>query len=440
MTELEKYPVEFDQYLKNTGYSRKTVSLSDYTMKKFLCFLREKRITGYGDITRENLEEFKGWVIEKYGMKETSANRYRKGAHRFLFWLSTHKAITSPALRSCGRLGHDEKLQREEFPEDFNRFLDEYIGKKEAEKIPLESVKRLRRNIRMFYRFLLRERGIKALHEIKKEDIREYIKYLTGLTDKDGSSHYLPITVNIHISDLKTWMLWLSRKGVCAGLSNSFKQLRGENHLSRNILTRKELVRLFGVKAENYREFMHKTIIILLYASGIRISEALGLKINDIGLENREALIYEPKTRKERIVQLGEVGTAYLRLYLSEVRDNINYSGIKSDHVFISAFEGKERRALMKKGSVNTALKKLCLKAGIKKAVTCHCFRHSFGTHLFENGAGIKQVCDLIGHSNIANTERYTRLSPEHLRQTIMKYHPIEKDSPFNKFKEGKAS
>jgi len=73
-------------------------------------------------------------------------------------------------------------------------------------------------------------------------------------------------------------------------------------------------------------------------------------------------------------------------------------------------------------------LKIFCRRAGIKKLITCHCFRHSFGTHLLENGAGIKEVSELLGHEDLGTTERYTRLNPEHLRQTLLKYHPRERE------------
>jgi site-specific recombinase XerD len=429
---LETYTDEYHKYLKETGYSPGTIRYSIYSVRMFIEFVNEKDNAGYGDITKDYLNGFKRWIMERTEIKEISADTVRKRAHRFLAWLSLHKGISNSGLRSCGREPMDDARLLNEYPEDFIKYHNEYICKKKAEKCPIDTLKRLKHNIRQFYHYLFNERGVKKLSEVKRTDVREFAKYLTGLIDEKGKSRYLPVTVNNRISDIKTWMRWLSKKGVCAGLSGSLKMLRGENHLSRNILTRKELVRLFSVKAENYREFMQKTLIVLLYASGIRVGEALEMKTGDIDFEKKEALIYESKTRKERIVQLGEVCTAYLRLYLAEIRDNVGYCGTNSDKVFVSVFEGKE----LKKDCINHTLKKFCRLADIKKAVTCHCFRHSFGTHLFENGAGIKQVCDLIGHSSISNTQRYTQLNPEHLRKTIMKYHPIEKESPFNKFKD----
>ena len=89
--------------------------------------------------------------------------------------------------------------------------------------------------------------------------------------------------------------------------------VRAEDKVSRNILNRKEVVKLFNVKAETPLEFMLKTIQVVLYSSGVRIGELLALKIEDINFEDQEAVIFETKTNKERLVQLGDIGTAYLK-------------------------------------------------------------------------------------------------------------------------------
>jgi integrase/recombinase XerD len=170
-----------------------------------------------------------------------------------------------------------------------------------------------------------------------------------------------------------------------------------------------------------------------LYGSGLRIGEVLSLRFKDIEarldetrlLENKEAVVYETKTNRERRVQLGEVAAGYLRLYLKHVRERISCRKEKPgpmDYIFVTIRHAEK----LSQDTVNRCLKRFCRRAGIKKTITCHCFRHSFGTHLLENGAGIKEVSELLGHEDLTTTERYTRLNPEHLRQTILKYHPRE--------------
>ena len=88
-------------------------------------------------------------------------------------------------------------------------------------------------------------------------------------------------------------------------------------------------------------------------------------------------------------------------------------------------YEGKPLRET----TVNKYLKEFCKKAGIKKKISSHCFRHSYGSHLLENGADIKIISDLLGHSKLSTTERYTRMSPENLREVIENHHPREGDN-----------
>ena len=134
-------------------------------------------------------------------------------------------------------------------------------------------------------------------------------------------------SVNKHIDALRVFLIWLSKKGEypnCYNIHTSVRRVNEGDKVSRNIFTRKELSALFNRKAENPSEFMMKAIFVILYASGLRCGELLSMKLSDIDeahfFENKEAVVYEPKTRKERIVQFGEVGAAYLRLYLENIR------------------------------------------------------------------------------------------------------------------------
>jgi site-specific recombinase XerD len=158
------------------------------------------------------------------------------------------------------------------------------------------------------------------------------------------------------------------------------------------------------------------------------------MKLSDIDKESffgkKEAVVYEPKTKKERIVQFGEVGTAYLRLYFEHIRPKAEQRRAPGQDASLEAaplfITGREHGRIDVQ-YVNRVLKKFALKAGIKKNVSSHSFRHSYGTHILENGAGIKEVSELLGHDSIETTQGYTRLAPERLRETLLKYHPREK-------------
>ena len=271
-------------------------------------------------------------------------------------------------------------------------------------------------------KYLVFERNVNSFSDLRRDDVKDYVKYLADQTDKKGNRLYAPSTLRQKANLVKPFLIFLSKKGLCGGFSGQMGSVRAEDKVSRNILNRKEVVKLFNVNAETPFEFMLKTIQVVLYSSGVRIGELLALKIEDIDFEEQEATIFETKTNKERIVQLGEVGTAYLKIFIDNVRPYVCRGFIEGTRAFPSAYEGKNPC----NETVNRYLSKACSKAGIKKKITCHCFRHSYGSHLLENGAGIKQVSDLLGHEKLSTTERYAKLSPEHLRLTLLKYHPRE--------------
>ena len=277
------------------------------------------------------------------------------------------------------------------------------------------------------------ERHLMKFPDIRGADVKEFIRFLMDLNDKEGKKLYSTSTVNIFLTIIRGFLRFMAKKGVCMGLADTIRCVKREDYLSKNILNRKELVKLFSVKAENPAEFMMKSVFVILYGSGLRIGEVLALKFKDIDLEKKEACVFETKTNKERMVQLGEAACEYLRLYIDCVREHFNDEvGTKihkdDDYIFVSLVKSFHHAEKICSETVNQYLKIFCRRAGIKKLITCHCFRHSFGTHLLENGAGIKEVSELLGHEDLGTTERYTRLNPEHLRQTLLKYHPRERE------------
>jgi site-specific recombinase XerD len=252
--------------------------------------------------------------------------------------------------------------------------------------------------------------------------LKAYQKYLIDLKHGDGLAVYRAESINANNRILRSFFIYLSDKGLCMGVLSGITNLKYSESLSRNILTRKEISKLFHTEVCNVVGFMIKTIFVCLYATGLRISELLGLKIKDIDFDNNVLLIYESKERKERYVHIAEVGINYLKIYLSMVRDKIGYDFKSSDKVFISIYEGKPLRET----TINAYLKKCCKSLDIKKNISTHCFRHSYGTHLLENGAEIKHISELLGHKKIETTERYTRLNPQNLREVINTCHPRE--------------
>ena len=402
--------------LDKNGYHINTVSSKRTILNNFIAYLNENSITELKDIYGIVVENFDLYLKEKKGFKEVTIKNYRKRLKQFFTYLVEIKKINeNPFI----------KIKGKKYSDEFEKYIGDYLRIKEFEDTCYNSMKKIKLSLNLFYVFLT-EREIIRHSEVKKGDLKDFIKYLVDLTDKKGNPVYKTASVNRMLASLKPYIRWLSKKSVfVTGFSSNLSYLRKTQQLSRNILTRKELVALFSIKATTLYEFMMKLIFIVQYASGLRINELLSIELGDIDFDNYTLKIFETKTKKERTVQIGEIGAKYLKIFTHDIRPKICYDWKTSNRVFLSYHEGKN----LNSNTVNRYLKAFCKKADISKLVTCHCFRHSYGTHLLENGLGIKEVSDLMGHRDLTATEQYTRLNPERLRKTINFYHPLEKEN-----------
>jgi len=160
-----------------------------------------------------------------------------------------------------------------------------------------------------------------------------------------------------------------------------------------------------------------KAMLELLYATGLRVSELVGLKYQDINLE-RGFLIVIGKGSKERVVPIGESAAASVKEYLDDARRALLDSA-DSDYLFISSkHKGITRQMFWER------IKYYATKAGVARTVSPHTLRHSFATHLLDNGADLRAVQAMLGHADISTTQIYTYVSRERLKKIHEKYHP----------------
>lgn len=160
-----------------------------------------------------------------------------------------------------------------------------------------------------------------------------------------------------------------------------------------------------------------KAMLELLYATGLRVSELVGLTLRDINLE-RGYLVVMGKGSKERAVPLGEVASAAVHDYINSGRPALLHS-TESDYLFISS----QRRGITRQ-MFWERIKFYTQKAGITRNVSPHTLRHSFATHLLDNGADLRAVQAMLGHSDISTTQIYTHVSRERLKKIHEQYHP----------------
>ncbi len=162
----------------------------------------------------------------------------------------------------------------------------------------------------------------------------------------------------------------------------------------------------------------NRAMLEVLYSSGLRVSELVDLKLNNIYFDVGFLRVIG-KGNKERLVPLGRDAMKYLKIYIEEIRVHASVKKGFESFVFLNRFGKKLSRI-----TVFTTIKSLAEKIGLKKTISPHTFRHSFATHLIEGGADLRAVQEMLGHESITTTEIYTHLDRDYLRQVITEFHP----------------
>lgn len=267
------------------------------------------------------------------------------------------------------------------------------------------------KNTRDSYLYDLKELAMyykKNIAFLTKEDIQEYLR---KLTDKKArtKAHYLTVFNNFYN--------YLVREGIIrSNPCEAIKMPKLEKKLP-EYLSIEEVEKLLDIKTNTSYEKRNKAMLEILYGTGMRISELINLTMSNIYLNDKMIKVFG-KGSKERIIPINDYALECLNDYLEFGRSEL--LGTKtSEYVFISSRHTKiTRQAFFK------ILKKLCDDAGIKKNISPHILRHSFATHLLHNGADLRVVQELLGHSDISTTQIYTHLSNEKLEQEYDK-HPF---------------
>lgn len=165
-----------------------------------------------------------------------------------------------------------------------------------------------------------------------------------------------------------------------------------------------------------------KVILEVLYASGIRVSELVNIKLDDIDLSRKEIRILG-KGNKERICFIGDYAVDAINMFISDGRCKLLNKHQKTSEYLIINEKGNK---ITTRG-VEKIIDNIVKKAGIKKHVSPHMIRHSFATHLLNEGCDIRVVQELLGHESLETTQIYTHVSNEHLRNVYLKCHPLNK-------------
>ena len=162
----------------------------------------------------------------------------------------------------------------------------------------------------------------------------------------------------------------------------------------------------------------NRAILETLYGCGLRVSELISLKISDLFFDEGFIKV-TGKGDKQRFVPIGAATIKYIDLYRNQIRIHQDIHPLAKDTVFLN-----RRGKPLSRAMIFTIVKQLAVKAGIHKTISPHTFRHSFATHLLENGADLRAIQLMLGHESITTTEVYTHIDTSHLTTVINKFHP----------------
>lgn len=261
------------------------------------------------------------------------------------------------------------------------------------------------------YKYLefIENNNINTIKKITKEDIYNYLKYLD---DKKYSIY----SVVRKISSIKSFHNYISKLLNIEDISLKIENPRFYKKLP-NILTIEEIELLLNIKLETPFDYRNKAMLEVMYATGLRVSELINLELTNIDLNEGYVRCFG-KGNKERIVPLGEVALKYLKIYIEEYRDSL-----KKRYLCDKIFLNNHGKGITRQGFF-IILKDIAEKKKITKSITPHMLRHSFATHLLNNGADLRSIQIMLGHSNLSTTQIYTNVSNEVLKENYELYHP----------------
>lgn len=283
---------------------------------------------------------------------------------------------------------------------------------------------------------------LKIERNLSKNTITSYLFDLQKLNIFLEENNFSSNPSHIKESTLKKFVYKISKEikpssqaRIISGIKRFFDFLILENILNENplqnietpkigsklptTLTVKEIDKLIdSIDIKSKNKIRNKAIIEILYSCGLRVSELITLKVSDLYF-NESIIKVIGKGNKERFVPISKGAINYIEKYLNEIRIFQKIKKGSEDTLFLN-----ERGSGLSRVMIYIILNDLKIKAEINKKIGPHTLRHSFATHLLENGADLITIQNMLGHENIVTTERYLHVNRKHLVESISKYHP----------------
>ena len=257
----------------------------------------------------------------------------------------------------------------------------------------------------------LNEINNKDLTNITTDDIKDFLKK-ENVKNSKTRAHYITVLNNFY-------NFLINESITKTNPMDTIKQPKLEKKLP-DYLTVEEVDKLLNIPLSNAYDYRNKAMLETLYGTGIRISELINIKLSDIDFAECYIRI-TGKGSKERITPFNDVCKEFLEKYINEYR-NFILKTKQSEFLFVNSNGSRiSRQGFFK------ILKEICLKQGINKNVSPHLLRHSFATHLLNNGADLRIIQELLGHSDLSTTQIYTEVLNEKLKKDYEESHPRAK-------------
>lgn len=294
------------------------------------------------------------------------------------------------------------------------------------------------------------KKGFKAYLQLERSlsgnSINAYLNDLEKLTTYLQVKGHLKTPSELKLNDLQKFVQWVAELGITptsqariiSGIRTFYKYCLLEDistvdpttlleapKLKRalpDVLSFEEIENIIAqIDLSTPEGIRNKAILETLYSCGLRVSEVVNLKLSQLYFDVGFIRVFG-KGNKERLVPIGSSAVKYITIYRTSVRSHQTIQTGEDDILFLNR-RGKRLTRVM----IFLIIKDLVKKAGIKKNISPHTFRHSFATHLVEGGADLRAVQEMLGHESITTTEIYTHLDREFLRKTLEQFHPAFK-------------
>lgn len=303
--------------------------------------------------------------------------------------------------------------------------VKKYLGILNTQNLSMATIKLAESSMEEFINFLFFQRNKKDVREITVEDMENYALYVLKRKNR-GTLKNTGITVkNRLLHRARDFTKWLTENEyIMTDAGKDIDYLKTSKTVPRDILTQREIKKFFEVIPDRFPAQQRDSCLFrLFYHTGIRKGEAERIRLCDINL-NDSVLLVNGKGMKKRLVPLGPSISRIVDQYLGHTWPLLVRNNPAQELVFVT-----EKGRSFSKNIINNICRTYTKKAGIKKNITAHSFRHTFATHLVNNGASIRHVQEILGHEYLQTTTIYTRVSIKNLKEVFDRCHPraIEK-------------